>query len=107
MEPTPKLREESLRKQGVVAGVNYLPGGSMRIILVVLLALLLQGCWFVYIPAGLFSTANACAGEYAQVGQQLRHTDGREGTIKKVHGRSDRCQDGRMPMLVTVDFVEK
>lgn len=78
----------------------------MRYLIVLLLILPLQGCWFfmVPIPTALFQEGNACAGEGAYVGQRLKHDDGRVGTVEKVIGRNERCKSGSRPMLVEVRF---
>jgi len=73
--------------------------------LVVLLALPMGGCFFFYIPGSLFAEGNSCAGESAVVGQRLYNAQkARWGTIKELHGRSERCQDGRNPILVTAEY---
>jgi hypothetical protein len=77
--------------------------------LVVLICMLLQGCFFFYIPGSVLSSLsgwNACAGENVQVGQRLKYVDGRMGTVERVSGRSERCQDGKIPILVEVKFDE-
>jgi hypothetical protein len=67
--------------------------------------LLLSGCWFVYIPSGIFdSRGSYCVPETAMVGSKIRMSDGREGVVKSLAGRSDRCQDGRIPIRADVDF---
>lgn len=76
----------------------------MHCLVVLLLALLLQGCWFIYIPAGMFQEGNSCSGESVYVGQRLKHDDGRTGTVEKVIGRHERCQSSARPMLVSVKY---
>lgn len=79
----------------------------MRCLTVLLLTLPLQGCLFFFpIPSSIWQGGNACAGEYVQVGERLKHTDGRVGKIEKVIGRHQRCQSASMPMLVDVSYDE-
>lgn len=72
------------------------------------LSVMLQGCFFFYIPGSMLSAMsgyNTCAGERAYVGQRIRHhADGRVGKLVRISGRSERCQDGRWPILVEVDY---
>lgn len=75
----------------------------MRIVLVVLTCCL-QGCFF-YVPGGLFASGNSCAPENISVGQRFTNTqNGKQGVVKEIIGRSDRCQKGTIPILVTVEY---
>lgn len=82
----------------------------MRYLLVAALVLPLHGClFFFWIPGSVIdklSGWNACASEGVQVGNRLKHTDGRIGKVERVSGRSDRCQDGKLPVLVEVNFEQ-
>lgn len=75
----------------------------MRIYLVVL-CLPLSGC-FAYIPGSVFDSANTCVGEHAYVGQRICNKDnGKCGRLKELSGRSERCQDGAIPIKATVEY---
>ena len=77
----------------------------MRLILLCLFILPLQGCFFFFaVPGSMFQSGNACAGESAYVGQRLKHDDGRTGTVKEIVGRHQRCQVAHRPVLVQVEF---
>lgn len=77
----------------------------MKLILLVALTLSLQGCWFIYIPASVFQSGNTCVSDSAYIGQRIlnRHS-GKYGTVKELHGRSDRCQSGDIPIVATVSY---
>lgn len=78
----------------------------MRYLLISVLVLPLQGCWFVMfpIPSSLFQEGNACAGDGTYAGQVLRHDDGRSGTVAKVIGRHQRCPSAARPLLVEIKY---
>jgi len=77
----------------------------MRLAIVVLLASTLQGCFFFYIPGSMLSGGgNTCATEAVAEGGRIKHADGRVGTVSKLYGRSERCQDGRRPILADVKY---
>jgi hypothetical protein len=100
------IRERMISERFSRLGINSnYKGGFMRTCLVVLLASTLQGCFFFYIPGSVFAAGNACATRNVQVGQRLYDAQtGKYGTIKEVHGRSDRCQTDERPILVTREF---
>jgi hypothetical protein len=98
----PKGEEKALEGGRSYSGIF---GGFMRACLVVLLTFSLQGCFFFYIPGSVFAAGNACASRNVVVGQRLYDAQtGKYGTIKEVHGRSDRCQTDERPILVTREF---
>ena len=74
--------------------------------LIVASCVILQGCaGFIYIPGGLFQSGNSCGAEGVFVGQIFNNTEtGKGGVVKEIHGRSERCQNGRIPILVTVEY---
>jgi hypothetical protein len=75
----------------------------MRYLFVLLGCLELGGC-FMYVPGGLFARGDSCVPENYQVGERIRNNQtGKTGTIKELHGRSERCQDGARPILATVE----
>lgn len=77
----------------------------MRAYLCVLLCVPLQGCLFFYIPSSLFASGNTCVGESAYIGQRVFNSQtGKTGVLKERIGRSERCQDGAMPILADVEF---
>jgi hypothetical protein len=80
----------------------------MKYLVVLLLTLPLQGCWFFFlpIPTSLFQAGNTCAGENVYAGQRLRHDDGRVGTVVKVIGRHQLCQTSNRPMLLEVNYED-
>ena len=77
----------------------------MRLILLCLFVLPLQGCFFFFaVPGSMFQSGNACSVESVYVGQRLKHDDGRMGTIREIVGRHQRCQAAQRPILVQVEF---
>lgn len=74
-------------------------------VMLLVVACALTGCWFVYIPSGLFTSSDGavCVADWAQVGAKIKLTDGREGVVTSLRGRSERCQDGRFPILADLD----
>lgn len=73
--------------------------------LVYLFCLLLQGCWFIYIPPSMFAAGNSCLAESSYVGQRIKNEQtGKIGTVKELIGRSERCQQAHMPILAQVDY---
>lgn len=79
---------------------------SMRLVILLCLVPFITG-WFCvgFIPGSVFASGNSCVGEGASVGQRLtNYSTGKTGTIKELHGRSERCQDGKMPILATVEY---
>jgi hypothetical protein len=48
---------------------------------------------------------NTCVGESAYVGQRINNRNtGKPGTLKELHGRSDRCKGPDIPILATVAY---
>lgn len=79
----------------------------MRFIVILAFIPMLHGCLFFFpIPTSLFQEGNSCAVEGVKVGWRFNHYDGRTGTVEKVLGRSGRCQDGKIPILVDVKYDE-
>lgn len=78
----------------------------MRTILVILVAVQLQGCLFFFaVPTSLFDSANTCIPEGFSVGQSItNYQTGKQGTIKELRGRSERCQDSARPVLAVVEY---
>ena len=73
--------------------------------LVVLVVLSLQGCVGVVThnpEAGEFG--NNCIAEGLKEGWQIKFTDGRYGTIKRISGPSQRCADPKFPIRAEVEF---
>lgn len=77
----------------------------MRIISVLLLCTMLQGCWFFMVPIPSSSQGNACTDEAnAVVGQKVKHDNGKMATVEKVIGRHQRCPTGQRPILVELAY---
>ena len=78
---------------------------AMRLILIAVSCLTLSGCWFIWIPMGIFAKGNFCVTERHAVGQKvLNQQTGKNGVITELHGRSERCQRGEIPILATVEY---
>lgn len=69
--------------------------------------LLLQGCWFVFIPGSLIQAASDglsgaegshCVHERAQVGDFLQLTDGTRWKVESLSGTSTRCAHPAYPI---------
>ena len=84
----------------------------MRAILISTLALLLQGCWFVFIPGSVVSAVTDgisgnkgqnCVAESVKVGDSIRAPDGRVGKVQALEGFSSRCQTAT-PVRAVVTF---
>lgn len=80
--------------------------------LIVLLCLLLNGCFFVYLPGQAIgsledsitgSFGNMCVPETAKIGDRLKQADGRTGTVERISGPSSRC-NGPYPIRAQVQF---
>jgi hypothetical protein len=81
----------------------------MRTIFILASCLALSGCFFFWIPihSGETFSGNTCVNSAAYVGQRIKNTDGRFGTLKTIYGSSDKCrQDVAMPILVEVEYDE-
>ena len=70
------------------------------------LVLSLNACWFVYLPSSFWGGKTYCVGESAKVGSRVRMPDGTLGTVKALYGRSERCQDGLLPIRADLEFQE-
>ncbi len=82
----------------------------MRYLMIVLLVLPLEGCWFFMfpIPTSAIQEGNACADDKVYLGQTLRMPGGQSGKVEKVIGRNtDRCREAHMPVLVDVSYGVK
>jgi hypothetical protein len=70
--------------------------------------LALQGCWFVFIPAGLLAGEPFyCVSPTAKAGDHIKLTDGRDATVKAVYGEYAKCQDkypGTYPLKADLTF---
>jgi len=64
----------------------------------------LSGCWFVYIPTGMFQQQTWCVSEHARVGSPVAMRDGRRATVKALYGRSEACQDATIPIRADLEF---
>lgn len=78
----------------------------MRYVLMLVLCIPLQGCFFFFYVPGSSQAGNACASEYSQVGQLLRNEEGKVGKIEKVIGRHQRCPTAARPILVEVSYEQ-
>ncbi len=77
----------------------------MKILLTFFLCLPLSGCLFFYIPTGIFQSGNTCVSDAVRVGQKIGNRQtGKIGTVKELHGRSDRCQSAELPIVATVEY---
>jgi hypothetical protein len=80
----------------------------MRLLVIASSCLILNGCFFFWIPTSMFSSANTCVGESSYVGQRIRNQQsGQTGTLKEIHGRHQRCQMAITPILATVEYEER
>ena len=76
-----------------------------RLVILLCLVPFISGWFCVFIPLSVFSSANSCVAETSIVGQRITNSQtGKSGVIKELHGRSNRCQDGRIPILATVEY---
>jgi hypothetical protein len=79
----------------------------MKLILVCLSCLALQGCWFFMMPlpsSDPSSAANICVPDGYAIGKRLKNEKGQIGTVTAIHGRHHRCQNGAYPILATVEY---
>jgi len=98
----------------VLSGI--LLGGTVtlgKLVIVVSLAVFLQGCWFIYIPAGTFSAIgdaftggrDVCVNRNYSVGNNITH-EGELYEIKSLSGTSSRCAVPSNPILARVVRVD-
>lgn len=78
----------------------------MRAVLIIIAAAQLQGCLFFFaVPTSIFDSANACVAESVYVGQKLTNPKtGKQGAVKELKGRSERCQESARPILAVVEY---
>lgn len=79
---------------------------SLRLAILLCFVPFISG-WFCvgFIPGSAFRPGDTCVSESAYVGQRITNRQtGKSGTIKELHGRSERCQDGRIPIVATVEY---
>ena len=83
-----------------------------KLIVCVLMAISLAGCWAVFIPGSVVSGAsdsltgaegNNCVSATAKIGDRIRLPDGSAGTVKTLSGTSTRCRDSRFPIRAKLD----
>ena len=86
----------------------------MRHVLGLVLCVLLQGCWFIYIPGSAVSSVSDsftgaegdhCVREASQVGDRIRAA-GKVGTIKSLSGTSSRCKNPEFPIRARLVIEE-
>ena len=78
---------------------------SLRLVILLCFVPFISGWFCVSIPTSVFSSGNTCVSESAFVGQRITNSQtGKSGTIKELHGRTERCQDGKIPIVATVDY---
>ena len=79
----------------------------LRALLVVAPCLMLQGCWFVFIPGSVIASVsdsitgaegNHCVSASAKVGDTVRMPGNGRATVKSLSGTSVRCQDPALPI---------
>jgi len=82
-----------------------------RISLILTVTLMLQGCFFIFIPGSVIDATtdavtgefgNMCIGTAAVVGSKITLPDGKLGTVQKISGTSSRCTQTTMPIRATV-----
>ena len=78
---------------------------SLRLVILLCFVPFISGWFCVSIPGSVFRPGNTCVNESAYVGQRITNRQtGKSGTIKELHGRSERCQDGLIPIVATVEY---
>lgn len=79
----------------------------MKLVLLLPAVLLLQGCWFVFIPGSVIGAVtdsltgaegSHCVGAGVKVGDTVRMPGNGRATVKSLSGTSTRCQDPAMPI---------
>ena len=86
-----------------------------KLILLVVLTLPIQACFFIYIPGGVVSGISDaltgaeganCVGANAKVGDKVRLSGGGVGTIKSLSGTSVRCTQSDLPIRALLVFPD-
>ena len=84
----------------------------MKFTLAIAATLLLQGCWFVFIPGSVIqavgdsvtgSFGNYCVSSSAVAGNKVRTPGGGTATVDKISGPSNRCPEAT-PIRAQVTF---
>ena len=84
----------------------------MRILLLIPLILSLQGCfWFFIWTPGMSDALTGaegrhCVGTSAQVGSQIKLSDGRMATVESLSGTSTRCRNENRPIRAKLKIGE-
>ncbi len=85
----------------------------MKAVFVVLLALNLSGCFFVFIPGSVVESVSDsftgaqgehCITEAAKAGDTVRLVSGEYATIKSVSGHSFRCRNATFPVRALLEM---
>ena len=77
----------------------------LRLAILLCLVPFISGFFCIHIPAGVFQSGNTCVPDSAYVGQRISNSQtGKSGTVKELHGRSERCQNGATPIVATVEY---
>lgn len=85
----------------------------MRFAIIISACLLLQGCWFVFIPGSLMAAVsdgitgaegNHCVSAGAKVGDKVKMPGGGVATVKSLSGTSVRCQQPELPIRAMLIF---
>jgi hypothetical protein len=81
---------------------------NLRVLALVPAVLLLQGCWFVFIPPGVMNAVSDsvtgaqgdnCVASSVKVGELVRSpTDGSYWRVQSLSGTSNRCTDPALPI---------
>ena len=86
-----------------------------NLVLLAVLILTLQGCWFIYIPGSVTGSisdsitgaeGSNCVGANAKVGDKVRLPGGGVGTIKSLSGTSVRCTNPELPIRALLVFSD-
>ena len=89
---------------------------KFNIPLIVGTSLILQGCWAVFIPGSVMNSVsdsvtgaegNNCVGPSAKVGDRIRMSDGRIGSVKSLSGTSTRCTSPELPIRALLTQLEE